>query len=421
MKVNELAINGGKPIIDKEFKRYNPLGKEEVMAVNKVMESGVLSDFYGTKGDFFLGGKNVKEFEKNICDFYSVKYAVTFNSWTSGLIAAVGALELSPGDEVIVPTWTMCATATAVLHWNAIPIFADIEKESFNIDPISIEKNISEKTKAIIAVDIFGLPANLKKIKQICNKYNLKLINDSAQSPTSKIDSNYVGSESDIGGFSLNYHKHFHTGEGGILITNNEKIYNKACLIRNHGEACIDIDDNLTNVLGFNFRMGEIEAAIGIQQLKKINKLVEIKINLAERLIEGLKKFNGIATPKTPDNYTHSYYVLPLILDVKTIGIDRKTITEALIAEGVPVSSGYQNIHMLPIYQNKIAFGDAGFPWNYKDTRKNISYKKGICPVAEELHEETFFFIPICSYELFENDVDKILEAFNKVWQNLRI
>lgn len=421
MKSNELAVNGGKPLIEKEFKRYNPLGKEEIVAVNKVMESGVLSDFYGTKGDFFLGGKNVKEFEKNICDFYSVKYAVTFNSWTSGLIAAVGALELSPGDEVIVPTWTMCATATAVLHWNAIPIFADIEKDSFNIDPISIEKNISEKTKAIIAVDIFGLPANIKKIKEICHKYNLKLINDSAQSPTSKIDDNYVGSESDIGGFSLNYHKHFHTGEGGILITNNKEIYNKACLIRNHGEACIDSNDNLTNVLGFNFRMGEIEAAIGIQQLKKINNLVEIKINIAEHLIKGLKKLRGITTPKIPNNYTHSYYVLPLILDVKEIGIDRKTVTEALIAEGVPIGSGYQNIHMLPIYQHKIAYGDSGFPWSYKDTRKTISYKKGICPIAEELHEKTFFFIPICSYELFECDADKIIEAFNKVWQNFGI
>ena len=112
---------------------------------------------------------------------------------------------------------------------------------------------------------------------------------------------------------------------------------------------------------------------------------------------------------------------MPLILDVKEIGIDRKTVTEALIAEGVPIGSGYQNIHMLPIYQHKIAYGDSGFPWSYKDTRKTISYKKGICPIAEELHEKTFFFIPICSYELFECDADKIIEAFNKDWQNFGI
>ena len=419
MKDTKLAINGGIPEIKSEFKRYNPLGVEEAKAVSKVMDSGVLSDFYGTKGDYFLGGKNVKKFEEKICSFYKVKYAVTFNSWTSGLIAAVGSLDLSPGDEVIVPTWTMCATATAVLHWNCIPVFADIDKNTFNIDPNSIKKNITKKTKAVIAVDIFGLPADIKEIKKICREYNLKLINDSAQSPTSMINNNYVGTESDIGGFSLNYHKHFHTGEGGILITNDNSLYGRACLIRNHGEACIDADKNLANILGFNFRMGEIEAAIGIEQLKKISNLVEIKVKLANHLINGLSNLDGLKTPIIPKDYTHSFYVVPLVLDIKKLNVKREYIVNALLAEGVPVCAGYQNIHLLPLYQKKIAYGKDGFPWTYKDSRKDISYEKGICPNAEDLHDETFLFIPICSYELDKKDIIKIIEAFKKVWQNL--
>ena len=416
---NKLAIHGGKPVIKKDFERYNPYGSEELNAAKAVIEGGVLSDFYGTNSDKFLGGEQVRKFEEEIARFYGVNFAVTFNSWTSGLVASVGALDLEPGDEIIVPTWTMTATAMAVIQWNCIPIFADINPNTFNICEISLENNISKKTKAIMAVDIFGLPANIQKIKEIARKYDLKIINDSAQSPLSKINGKFVGTESDIGGFSLNYHKHFHTGEGGIIITNDENLYRRSCLIRNHGEICLNEGEEVSNILGQNFRMGEIEAAMGREQLKKIDGLVGTKTNIAEKLTSSLQNLNGIKLTEIPEGYTHSYYLFPIVLDLKTLGLDREKVVKALISEGVPVWVGYQNLHLLPIYQNKIAYGKSGIPWSLNQSRKDISYKKGICPVAEDYHDNSFIFLPICSYNLDEKDVELIIEAFNKVWHNL--
>ena len=155
-----LALTGGEKVIKKQFEKYNSIGAEEVSAATEVIQSGVLSQFIGRWGPDFDGGPKVKEFERDCEKYFNVKHAITVNSWTSGLVVAVGALGISPGDEVIVSPWTMCATATAILHWNAIPVFADIDPETYCLDPESIEKNISPYTKAIISVDIGGHPAD---------------------------------------------------------------------------------------------------------------------------------------------------------------------------------------------------------------------------------------------------------------------
>ena len=172
---------------------------------------------------------------------------------------------------------------------NAIPIFADIENDTFNIDPISVEKNMSEKTKAILAVDMFGHSCDISVLERL-KKHNLKLIADPAQSPGVTIDKK-VGTLADVGGFSFNYHKHIHTGEGGLIVTNDEQIYTRCQLIRNHAEAVVGDKGykNLSNMIGFNFRMGEIEAAIGIEQIKKLDKLLEKKQRM-QKLINGLSQ-----------------------------------------------------------------------------------------------------------------------------------
>ena len=149
--MNKLAIHGGDKTIDYDFSRYNTIGQEEKLAVNEVLETGILSKFLGCWHPDFYGGPKVKEFEKACQEYFGVPYVVTVNSWTSGLIAALGAIGIEPGDEVIVTPWTMCATATAILHWNAIPVFADIDPNNFNIDPTSIEENITQQTRAIMA------------------------------------------------------------------------------------------------------------------------------------------------------------------------------------------------------------------------------------------------------------------------------
>ena len=156
MSTEKLALFGGPKAITEPFRRYNSIGKEEVEAVRLVIESGNLSQFLGCWEPDFFGGPKVQAFEKQCAEYFGVKHAITVNSWTSGLIAAMGAVGIEPGDEVIVPPWTMCASATAILHWNAIPVFADINPETYCLDPASVEANITPYTKAIMAVDIFS-------------------------------------------------------------------------------------------------------------------------------------------------------------------------------------------------------------------------------------------------------------------------
>ena len=193
-------------------------------------------------------------------------------------------------------------------------------------------------------------------------------------------------------------------------------------LIRNHAEAVVKDKGvtNLSNMIGHNFRLGEIECAIGIEQLKKLHRLVEARQKKAERLSNGLKDLLGLRLPIVKGDCTHAYYVYPLILDTKKLGVSRNLIIKALEAEGIPgLNAGYANIHMLPMYQNKIAYGSHGFPWNLELVRQDINYTKGICPVAEKLHDETFIGFELCLYDLSKKDLDLIIEAFQKVWSSL--
>ena len=375
----------------------------------------------GSKGENFYGGKYVKKFEDRIKKYFRVKNAITVNSWTSGLIAAVGAIGIEPGDEIIVTPWTMAASATAILHWNAIPVFSDIDLDTFNLDPRSIEKNISKYTKAIIVADIFGQSADMEEIMIIAKNHNLKVISDSAQSPGAMYKGKFAGTIADIGGFSLNYHKHIHTGEGGILVTNNDELAEKMRLIRNHAEVVVDGLDNhkLSNMIGHNFRLGEIECAIGIEQLKKLNKIINNKKKLAEHLTEGLQPLKGLITPVVKKDRDHVFYFYGLKIDNKLVKIPREVICRALEAEGLEVYKKYQNIHLLPMYQNKIAYGKDGFPWNSSYCKRVIDYTKGICPNAEFLQDKVFFGFGLCLYDLNMRDIKLIIKSFEKVWKNL--
>ena len=419
---NKLALFGGFKVINKEFQIYNTIGTEEERAVKSVLESGVLSQFLGSWHPDFFGGPKVQQFERAWENYFGVKHAVSVNSWTSGLITAVGAIGIQPGDEIIVSTWTMCASATAILHWNAIPVFADIEKDTFNIDPKSVIKNISPQTKAILAIDIFGHPCDYRALKKIANEYGLKLITDSAQSPGSKYQGNFTGIQSDVGGYSLNYHKHIHTGEGGVIVTNDDKIFEKLQLIRNHAEAVVQgkgISD-LTNMIGYNFRLGEIESAIGIEQLKKMKSYVTKRQKIAKRLDDGLKNLIGLTIPIVKNGCTHAYYIYGMKLDLNKIGVSRTKLIQALESEGLHgLIGGYVNVHLLPMYQKKIAYGSKGFPWTSDICKRKINYNKGICPTAEELNEETFLGYQMCLHDLSFKDVDLIIEVFKKVWDNL--
>jgi dTDP-4-amino-4,6-dideoxygalactose transaminase len=419
--IEKLALFGGGKAIQKEFRRYNSIGREEVRAAQEVVESGLLSQYIGAWSEDFYGGPKVREFERNCRDYFGVRHAITVNSATSGLVAAVGAIGVEPGDEVIVTPWTMSASATAILHWNAIPVFADIDPETFTLDPDSIEANITPYTKAIVVVDVFGQSADMDRIMAIATKHRLKVISDSSQAPGARYKGKSAGTHADIGVFSLNYHKHIHTGEGGIVVTDDDELAERCQLIRNHAEVVVGDKGvtNLSNMVGHNLRLGEIECAIGIEQLKKLDGFVRSRQALADRLTNGLRDLTGLRTPVIAPNCTHVYYVYPIVLDIAVLGVPKERIHAALHAEGLSLGLRYQNIHLIPMYQRKIAYGSKGFPWTAGIAHRDVSYKKGICPVAETLNDATYLGFGMCVYDLSESDIDLIVDTFRKVWGNL--
>ena len=419
-QVHKLALLGGPKTIGEPFRRYNPIGAEEARAAKEVIDGGILSQFIGAWHEDFLGGPKVRAFERAWQEHFGTRHAVSVNSCTSALSTAVGAIGIEPGDEVIVSPWTMSASATAILHWNAIPVFADIERETFNLDPKSVEANITPHTRAIVAVDIFGHSADMEAILAIAEHHRLKVISDSAQAPGARYHGRYAGTPAHIGCYSLNYHKHIHTGEGGVLVTDDERLADRACLIRNHAESVVGGkgETDLANMIGYNYRLGEIEAAMGIEQLKKLEKLVGLRQRLAARLTQGLAELPGLRTPIVKPDCTHAYYVYAMVLDTERLGVSRDRIHQALVAEGVPnLGPRYVNVHRLPMYQRKIAHGGKGFPWTI--ARREVDYRVGICPVAEELQDRSYLGYHICMDNLGDAEIDLVVAAFRKVWGQL--
>lgn len=422
MNDTTLAILGGSPVITRPFEAFRSVGEEEALAAADVIRSGVLSAYIGARGEYFMGGSKVRAFEAQAAEYFGVKHAIAVNSWTSGLIAAVGAIGLEPGDEVITTPWTMAATATAILHWNGIPLFADIDRNTFNIDPVSVERQISSRTRAILAVDIFGQSADMAALADIARRHRLKLISDTAQAPGARYGDQYAGTLADIGGYSLNYHKHIHCGEGGVLVTNDDRLAARLCLIRNHAEAVIDSNDpvELSNMLGFNFRLGEVEAVIATLQLSKLTNRIQSRQRAAAQLDQGLAPLKGLHIPRVSTGNTHVYYVYGVTLDTEVLGVSRQSIIDALRAEGVPgLASGYQNIHLLPLFRNKVAYGTQGFPWTSPYASREVAYGPGTCPVAEELHSTSFLGINLCMCEYHTEDIQLIINAFAKVWSQM--
>lgn len=415
-----LAINGGNKEIDFEFSRYNSFGDEEAAAVANVMKSGVLSDFIGAPGTKFLGGTKVKEFENALSTKFDCGYSISVNSWSSGLTTIVGALGIEPGDEVLVSPWTMCASATAILHWNAIPIFVDIETDTYCIDPAKLEEQITSRTRAILAIDIFGQSADMNAINAVAKKHNLAVISDTAQAPGALYHGKLAGTLGTVGGYSFNYHKHIHTGEGGMIVTRDSDIADKCQKIRNHAEAVMCNEEHLLpNMVGFNYRMGELEAALGVQQLAKLDLAIASRQRAAQQLNQGLAKLPGLKVPVVRQNCTHVYYFYGLQHDAKKTGVSRDRVYKALCAEGVPfLSNCYQNLHLFPMYQKKIAYGRYGFPWSMRIDR-DFDYSRGICPVAEQLNDKSFMGIFMCGSNYTHEEVSGIVNAFHKVYDNL--
>ncbi len=418
----KLALHGGTPVRTRPFPLYVTIGREERDAAIAVIEGGVLSGFMGTWSPAFLGGTKVRQLERDWEKYYGVKHAVTMNSATSALYAAVGASGAGPGDEVIVSPYTMSASASAALVNGAIPVFADIDEETFCITPETVRARLSPHTKAIVVVDLLGHPADMDGIMEIAREHNLVVIEDAAQAYGSTYQGRHAGTLADIGVFSLNYHKTIHTGEGGVAVTDDDRFAERLQLIRNHGEVVVGAKgtDDIVNLVGQNYRMTEIEAAIGIEQLKKLSRLHPPRVAAADFLTNRLASLKGLTPPRVKGGVVHGYYLYALRVDEKKLGVKRDRIVDALNAEGIPMVGGYTRpLYLEPLYQKRIAFGSQGFPFTYSGYKGSVSYERGICPVTERMFEHELMVTNVCHANIEESDLRDVVRAFRKVWDNL--
>ena len=421
-----LAINGGKKVRTTKFPRYNTIDEAEIKAVTEVLREGTLSKYLGVWHEDFYGGEKIQEFEKLWSKRFKAKHTVAVNSNTSGIITALGACGIGLGDEVLVSPYSMAISATAPLFWNATPVFCDLDPLTYSLSTESILKNISSDTKAIIVVHIFGCPSNMDEIMAIAKEHNLFVIEDCAQAPGATYKNQLVGTIGDIGIFSLNYHKHIHTGEGGMCTTNSDDLANKMQLIRNHAESVVEAKKDATriNMLGYNFRLTEIQAAIGISQLTKLDREIQVRQKYAAKYNKALEKYDFITTSNLQDR-THTYYIQEFQFCESKAGVSRETFIEAVCAEleavekreneGVPIYPGYAKpLYLIPLFQERQAYKEKEFGF-----KEHITYEKGLCPVVEDLNEKKLWIHDLTRSPLTDDDVNDVIQAYTKVCDNI--
>ncbi len=413
-----LAIFGGKAVRQSKFPVWPIIGQEEIDAVIDVLKSCRLSTFAASK-QFFLGGKKIREFEKLFAEYHGMKYAIAVNSATAGLHCAIASCGIGPGDEVITTPYTFTATATSILHANAIPVFADVDEKTFCINPAEIKEKITPRTKAIIPVHLLGNAAEMDEIMEIAQKYNLKVIEDCAQSPGTKYKGRLVGTIGDIGVFSFQETKNLATGEGGMIVTNNDGFAYGCRLVRNHGEAVEGTERTyFSNILGWNYRMTELEAAVGIEQLKKLDKMNAERKKLGDYLTGKIREIGGISPPFVRDYVDYIPHVYGMFYDKDAIRVDKSIFIKAVNAEGIPLSGGYPHpLYMNRPFQEKSAYGK-GCPFNCKNYDGSVDYTKGSCPVAEDLCYNSAIWLPMVRPPATFEDMDNIVAAIKKVIDN---
>ncbi len=311
------------------------MGDEEISAVTEVLRSGMLAQ-----------GKVVTEFEGALSEYIGIKDAIAVSNGTVALDIALKSLDIRDRDEVIVPSFTFISTANAVLFQGAKPVFADVDMKTFNIDPYDVMERITDRTKAIIGVHLFGQPFDVKELQDICDDHNLYLIEDCAQSIGAEYEGRQTGNFGTLGCFSFYATKNMTTGEGGSIVTDSDELSTRCRLLRNHGES----QKYYHTMLGYNYRMTDIQAAIGVVQLEKLDQLNESRIRNAAYLNKHLK-IPGLKTPYTKKNVTHVYHQYAAVIE-EDFPLTRDEFMEYLAKEGIGSAIHYPlPIHKQPLYQ----------------------------------------------------------------------
>lgn len=420
------AILGGDPVRSAPtFPMRRTMGDAEREIVARVVDSDVLSAYLGSAGAFFLGGEQVRAVEDKWGSRYGFEHVITVNSWTTGLMVAMGAVGVQPGDEVICPPYTMSASASAAAFYGGIPVFADIEADTFCLDPAAFEAAITPRTRAVVVVHLFGGPARMDPILEIARRHGVKVIEDAAQAPGVMYRGRPVGAIGDVGGFSLNYHKHIHAGEGGVLVTQDAEIARICQLVRNHGENAVTEEEvsTLPNFLGSNYRLSELHAGIANVQLDRLQGYLDTRMRLAAHMEQRLDAIEGLTPPRIEEGSTHAFYLYPIRYDAAVIGLSRRQFVQAVGAElpkpagfeTTPLAEGYvKPLYLLSMYQQQRALGRDGYPWAFNPDI-TYDYRKGLCPVAERMYERELLLSPMVREPLTMDDMDALADAMEKV------
>lgn len=357
---------------------------------------------------------------------FGVRYAVAMNSGTSTLHAALEATGVGPGDEVISPAMTVIMDSTATMHANAIPVYADIDPRTLNIDPKDVEKKISKKTKAIITVALYGLPPDLDSIMKLARSHNLVVIEDNAQCVLSTYKGRLAGTIGDMASYSFETTKHISCGEGGMIITDNEKYAEVARKIGGHGfrnlraeEGRVRLNQDIFqnphykrhDILGWNYRLPEFNAAVALAQLERVEDLITLRIRSAEVFLDVMKACDYLIPQFIPEGCTSSYYTLGVTYEGEnSIGVSWEDFRNAYIEQG---GDGVYGAWSIPYLEPMIAERQFAVrcPWVYE----NIYYEKGLCPVAEKLQPKIMQFkTNYRSFELAELKAEALLKTIRK-------
>lgn len=359
-------------------------GEEEWQAVREPLMSGWLTQ-----------GPKVRAFEEQFAERHQVKHAIATTSCTTALHLALAALDIGPGDEVLVPAFTWVATANAVLYCGAKPVFVDVDPHTFNIDPKDIKHRINKHTKAIIPVHLFGLCADMDAIKEVAP--GLAIIEDGACAAGAAYKNTPAGGLGDFGCFSFHPRKSITTGEGGMVTTNSDDLAEKVNILRNHGASVSEevrhhgpkpyfLPD--FNLMGFNYRMTDLQGAVGIVQLQKLDRLIDERAEWANFYTEQLQEIDWLRTPSSPDNVRHGWQSYTCFIDESKAPLSRNKLMEFLQEKGISTRPGTHAVHMLDFYAKKYDISPNDFP----GAKMANDYSMSI-PLHNRMSEEDYAYI----------------------------
>lgn len=374
-------------------------GEKELDYVKEVLASGFAAATSGTM---------CQRFERKFAEKVGAKYGIAFNSGTSTMHSCLAAAGVGPGDEVIVPALTVISTANVVLHQNAIPVFADISPDTFNIAPEDVKRKITARTKAIIPVSLYGLPADFDPLLELAKEHNLIIIEDDAQSPLATYKGKTLGSIGHMASFSFENSKHMTTGDGGMVTTNNELLAQKCRKHGSQGYRAIQAADGRIRInkdifqdpdykrhdsLGWNYRMSEVTAAVGLAQLEKLDFFVSLRQKIAALYQEVIADCDWLIPQYLPEDCTNTYYTYAVKFEGGKIGVSWKDFRKRYMEfGGEGIYAAWSVVYLETIFQKGNFYGK-GCPLNCPLYKGEIKYEKGLCPVAEEIQPKLMHFV----------------------------